>query len=658
VLNHIGVDVRTLDDVDPPNTAWYAHGYPGAGSPGSLYTSLPTLLGSSAGPESARIVASENLVAGIAVLGRDSVDDTLIGTQFADWLYGEQLAADGATWDTVSYERSDAAVSVNLGFAAVTGSGGDAQGDRLTGIENLIGSAHGDILVGGDGRTRLEGGDGNDVLEGGGGNDTLSGGNGGDAVDGGQGVDTILGGAGHDYLLDDTGAGSLLSGGDGSDILNSNAVGVTLSGGAGNDYIAVGEADSAQTIHYAEGDGFDLTYFFILGFGNRLVIEGDITGFVVASNVHLPTRIGEGSDLLVRVGDDAIYMPLANDPGWDWDAEWVAGPAIVASNGSWTLAEALTAAVYDPAAIAALDLDSTGVGASAPGGDMTGGSGADHLVGWGLSDDLDGVGGNDTLTGAGRDDSLNGGAGDDTLYGGTGGDTLTGGNGNDSILGENGDDTVLADGGSDSIDSGAGQDWIDAAAASSTVNTIDLMQQKLVGIGGQDVLLSIEHIQGSDYGEGVIGDDGANSLFGNAGADHVWANGGRDEAWGGDGNDDLHGGAGNDSLWGDWGDDTVDGQWGDDVLEGGGGGDSLIGGSGADRFVFSTFEGEDTVQDFAPGTDELELWVDNTTAAQVLAAATVSGTDTLLHLYQTEIRLVGVAPNQLTLGDIVIPDDW
>ena len=65
VLNHVGVDARTLDDVDPPNTGWYAEGYPGAGSPGSLYTSLPTLLGSGAGPDSARIVASENLVAGV-----------------------------------------------------------------------------------------------------------------------------------------------------------------------------------------------------------------------------------------------------------------------------------------------------------------------------------------------------------------------------------------------------------------------------------------------------------------------------------------------------------------------------------------------------------------------------------------------------------------
>lgn len=62
------------------------------------------------------------------------------------------------------------------------------------------------------------------------------------------------------------------------------------------------------------------------------------------------------------------------------------------------------------------------------------------------------------------------------------------------------------------------------------------------------------------------------------------------------------------------------------------------------------------VQDFTPGTDKLELWVYATTAAQVLAGATVSGADTLLHLYQTEIRLVGIAPSQLSTGDIVFGD--
>jgi len=51
---------------------------------------------------------------------------------------------------------------VNL--ATGTGQGGDAEGDRLTGIENLTGSAHGDWLVGDDGNNRFDGGAGADVF--------------------------------------------------------------------------------------------------------------------------------------------------------------------------------------------------------------------------------------------------------------------------------------------------------------------------------------------------------------------------------------------------------------------------------------------------------------------------------------------------------------
>ena len=66
---------------------------------------------------------------------------------------------------------SSAGVSVNL--ATGTGSGGDAQGDVLTGIEMVIGSALADRLTGSTGADVLLGGGGNDVLIGGLGDDTL-----------------------------------------------------------------------------------------------------------------------------------------------------------------------------------------------------------------------------------------------------------------------------------------------------------------------------------------------------------------------------------------------------------------------------------------------------------------------------------------------------
>ena len=56
-------------------------------------------------------------------------------------------------------------MTVNL--ASGHGSGGDAEGDVLTDIENLIGSAFADTLSGGGGPDTLTGGGGNDSLDGG-----------------------------------------------------------------------------------------------------------------------------------------------------------------------------------------------------------------------------------------------------------------------------------------------------------------------------------------------------------------------------------------------------------------------------------------------------------------------------------------------------------
>ncbi|MEZ5994357.1 MAG: calcium-binding protein [Hyphomonadaceae bacterium] len=94
--------------------------------------------------------------------------DTLIGGSGADALDG------GSGTDTASYAGS---TSVTVRLWNGTGSGGDAQGDTLTGIENLIGSANNDTLIGADAIANvLDGGTGNDYLAGLSGNDTLIGG--------------------------------------------------------------------------------------------------------------------------------------------------------------------------------------------------------------------------------------------------------------------------------------------------------------------------------------------------------------------------------------------------------------------------------------------------------------------------------------------------
>ncbi|MEI8446524.1 calcium-binding protein, partial [Mesorhizobium sp. CCNWLY176] len=100
------------------------------------------------------------------VLNGGAGNDVLIGLGGADSLIG------GLGTDTADYTASTVGVIVSL--VAGTGAGGHAEGDTLTGIENVIGSAHADSLTG-DG--------GNNVLAGLGGADNLTGGLGTDTAD-------------------------------------------------------------------------------------------------------------------------------------------------------------------------------------------------------------------------------------------------------------------------------------------------------------------------------------------------------------------------------------------------------------------------------------------------------------------------------------------
>jgi len=106
--------------------------------------------------------------------------DTLKGGADDDSLNGGagEDSLDGGTGDDWAvYSGSNAAVDVNLGDSNAE-AGGHAQGDVLTGIDNLIGSALNDTLTGDARANRLDGGVGEDQLTGGGGADSLDGGDG------------------------------------------------------------------------------------------------------------------------------------------------------------------------------------------------------------------------------------------------------------------------------------------------------------------------------------------------------------------------------------------------------------------------------------------------------------------------------------------------
>ena len=191
-------------------------------------------------------------------------NDVLEGGAGADRLDG------GAGVDTVSYQGSDAGVTVSLEDDSA--GGGHAEGDAIADFENVIGSAYDDVLVGHIGDNRLTGGDGDDELVASNGNDFLRGGAGADLLDGGAGADWIYGGEGEDWV---SYAGS------------ESGVRLLLFGNVGTDQGGKGDVDNVFEVENAIGSAYDDT------------IYGD----------HGPNHLkgGDGDDLLNgNPGDDIL----------------------------------------------------------------------------------------------------------------------------------------------------------------------------------------------------------------------------------------------------------------------------------------------------------------------------------------------------------------
>jgi len=132
-----------------------------------------------------------NGLGGSDIVDGGAGDDTLIGGPGADTLNG------GAGTDTADYSDASSGVSILLWNG--TGSGNIAQGDVLTGIENVTGSSFNDTLAGANGVSNvIDGLAGGDLITGLSGNDSLISGAGADTLDGGAGADTLDGGAGSD----------------------------------------------------------------------------------------------------------------------------------------------------------------------------------------------------------------------------------------------------------------------------------------------------------------------------------------------------------------------------------------------------------------------------------------------------------------------------
>ena len=180
--------------------------------------------------------------------------------------------------------------------------------------------------------------------------------------------------------------------------------------------------------------------------------------------------------------------------------------------------------------------------------------------------------------------------------------TLAGTQANDILKGTDHNDKFIASAGGDTIYGYNGFDTIDYSDSTVSINAILYGEQVVRADVGEDRVVGIEGIIGTQFDDHILGDSTANIFAGGAGNDFLDSaegddtiNGemGDDTLYGMAGNDKLYGGAGNDIIFGGIGDDTLEGDDGNDTLEGDDGNDIINGGNGQD--ILRGWNGQDTL---------------------------------------------------------------
>jgi Ca2+-binding RTX toxin-like protein len=352
------------------------------------------------------------------------------GNDILDGRGGADILDGGNGLDIALYSTSPSGVTIDL--AAGTGHGGDAEGDTLTGIEGVRGSAFDDHLTGGAGNDTLLGGAGDDFLmsgERGNGETTLSGVHftggeivplnmdGFDVLDGGPGNDILEGGAHTTYVI---------HAGEGNDTVFHLEAGATivLDGFAFDTreaFLARGTFDfadahfdlgSGQTLDFLFGppgiptspDTFDgVTFEFRNSTPSPSPAEGPTPTPNVARSFLEPDATGTAhgtaaAEDIFATGDNQILIGGGGDDIFHIGTH--TGLSIEESNpGTSTVATFLAS--------------------------YTLGDGLDNLTGEGdYTHVLTGNDGNNVITGAGGDDFINGAGGTDLLIGGGGHDSF------------------------------------------------------------------------------------------------------------------------------------------------------------------------------------------------------------------------------------------
>lgn len=604
-------------------------------------------------------LAGNDLLYGLA--GADTLlggtgDDTLIGGADADTLDG------GSGNDTASYQTSGFGVQVNLLYNEATG--GDATDDRFVSIENVIGSAFGDTLIGDTGNNVLSGLGGNDALSGNGGQDTLIGGAGADSLSGGGGGDTAdystsgsgvtvnindaLAEAGGDAAgdslsgiehltgseLDDnlTGDGSsnIISGLGGNDTITGNLGSDTISGGDGADVIvsgpgAPGTTVSSQNLTFdwtsaGRTGGQDIRPGFTQDVNGavRVEIDYDIVSAPSGNSSTFTVNTGasnEGGSIYVGAGEtfDPNSSAQMQHPNQASGSQTTISFSAVPGSGYSSQVTGISFRIGD------LDNNesATILAYNANG----------NLVPVVITENstLLSVSGN-TVTSSSQPNQ------DSTSIDSSALVTIAGpvsyiviqfndvSNGEDAILisdinftaspvALDDNDSVLGGAGSDTIDAGFGNDTVSGGTGNDSIAAGD-GSDLVYGDEGDDTVLfgpgndTVYGGDGNDYIDDVVGSDlaGLNVLYGGLGDDTVLAGHDADTLFGDAGNDTLYGEAGNDLIYGGAGNDQAFGGTDADTLYGDANSDALFGDSGNDALFGGS---EDDTLTGGSGTDTL-----------------------------------------------------
>ena len=585
-----------------------------------------------------------------AVFREEEQEGVLVMVEISPRIPGYTIPGRQGEGDTVTYANSDAGVRVSL----ITGRGedGDAEGDRLSNVENLVGSAYADRLFGDGAANELFGGAGNDIIVASAGHDT---------VEGGAGADTLNGDDGENGFMPRTMVvvTPVLDFDTLSYASSTSGVRIDLS----HQYAAAGATTEQRDAHYATGSGGDAAGDRFRGFEN---ITGGLGNDRLTGDSYDNILIGgPGADVLdggVNFIDDQGTPDTADDmvvadrdmvsyagssagvtitfsevtrrvEGRDVTTHEATGSGGDAEGDRLLNIEEVIGTAHDDMFIASKTIadgqefdggeNATIDDPTTPDDERTDSDtvsyanfdtqvevyNANHGNQFLNIENLIGGSGNDILEGNDSPNRIEGGAGADTITAFAGNDTLIGGPGNDSIAGSTGVDM---------LNGGAGADTLDGGSPGVAQTLLDARPFASVGGGRADVdgdadetatsyLADTVSYEGSNRGVtltlGAVDVDGPDNDFA-AAADNFASTDatGRGGYAQGDTVRRIENIIGSDH------DDTLGGNDYHNVLTGGKGDDTLTGGGAADIFVFapgdSMGDDGDQIMDFTVSGDE------------------------------------------------------